>query len=87
MPVYPGALIRPGYFHGLQGKPEHWSVRVTGNYRVTFGWSGENAFTENGREHQLHSIVKTDSLTVKLRGFQRRSCANLSGLAHLSGRE
>jgi proteic killer suppression protein len=30
-------------FHGLQGKPARWSVRVTGNYRVTFGWSGENA--------------------------------------------
>ena len=30
-------------FHGLQGKPQRWSVRVTGNYRITFGWSGENA--------------------------------------------
>ena len=28
-------------FHGLQGKPQRWSV--TGNYRITFGWSGENA--------------------------------------------
>jgi len=23
-------------FHSLQGKPPRWSVRVTGNYRVTF---------------------------------------------------
>jgi proteic killer suppression protein len=30
-------------FHGLQGDPKRWSVRVTGNYRITFGWSGENA--------------------------------------------
>jgi toxin HigB-1 len=30
-------------FHGLQGTPKRWSVRVTGNYRVTFGWTGENA--------------------------------------------
>jgi proteic killer suppression protein len=30
-------------FHRLQGKPPRWSVRVTGNYRVTFGWSGDNA--------------------------------------------
>jgi len=30
-------------FHGLQGKPLRWSVRVTGNYRVTFSWSGGNA--------------------------------------------
>ena len=30
-------------FHGLQGKPRRWSVRVTGNCRITFGWSGENA--------------------------------------------
>ena len=27
----------------LQGNPKRWSVRVTGNYRITFGWSGENA--------------------------------------------
>ena len=33
-----------GYrFHGLIGKPTRWPVRVTGNYRVTFGWSGEDA--------------------------------------------
>ena len=33
-----------GYrFHSLQGKPRRWSVRVTGNYRITFAWSGENA--------------------------------------------
>jgi proteic killer suppression protein len=30
-------------FYGLQGKPPRWSVRVTGNNRVTFGWLGENA--------------------------------------------
>jgi len=31
------------HFHGLQGNPKRWSVRVTGNYRITFSWSGENA--------------------------------------------
>ena len=30
-------------FHSLQGNPRRWSVRVTANYRITFGWSGENA--------------------------------------------
>ena len=30
-------------FHGLKGKPQCWPVRVTGNYRITFGWSGETA--------------------------------------------
>jgi proteic killer suppression protein len=30
-------------FHMLQGKPQRWSVRVTGNYRITFGWAGESA--------------------------------------------
>jgi toxin HigB-1 len=30
-------------FHLLQGKPSRWSVRVSGNYRITFGWSAENA--------------------------------------------
>ena len=33
-----------GYrFHSLRGNPQRWSVRVTANYRITFGWSGENA--------------------------------------------
>jgi proteic killer suppression protein len=26
------------HFHGLQGNPKRWSVRVNKNYRVTFGW-------------------------------------------------
>lgn len=30
-------------FHGLQGKPHRWAVRVSANYRITFGWSGEDA--------------------------------------------
>lgn len=30
-------------FHRLRGKPERWSVRVSGNYRITFGWRDENA--------------------------------------------
>ena len=30
-------------FHRLQASPRRWSVRVTGNYRITFGWSGEDA--------------------------------------------
>jgi toxin HigB-1 len=33
-----------GYrFHRLHGNPERWSVRITGNYRITFGWFGEDA--------------------------------------------
>ena len=33
-----------GYrFHSLHGNPQRWSVRVSGNYRITFGWSGESA--------------------------------------------
>ena len=30
-------------FHSLHGDPKRWSVRVTGNYRITFGWSREGA--------------------------------------------
>jgi proteic killer suppression protein len=30
-------------FHGVQGRPKRRSVRVTGNYRITFGWSRESA--------------------------------------------
>ncbi|MBF0563167.1 MAG: type II toxin-antitoxin system RelE/ParE family toxin [Alphaproteobacteria bacterium] len=30
----------PGYrFHGLQGE-RRWSIRVSGNWRLTFGWDG-----------------------------------------------
>jgi len=31
------------HFHGLHSAPKRWSVRVTGNYRITFGWSDKNA--------------------------------------------
>ena len=31
------------HFHGLEGIPQRWSVRLTGNYRITFSWSGNNA--------------------------------------------
>ena len=30
-------------FHSLRGNPRRWSVRVTGNYRITFSWPGKNA--------------------------------------------
>ena len=30
-------------FHSLQGAPKRRSLRVTGNYRITFGWSSEYA--------------------------------------------
>lgn len=33
----------PGYFfHGLRGE-KRWSIRVTGNWRITFGWDGADA--------------------------------------------
>ena len=31
------------HFHGLQGYPKRWSVRVSANDRITFGWSGDTA--------------------------------------------
>lgn len=41
----PEQLNIPGFkFHALKGKDKgRFSVWVTGNYRVTFGWSGEDA--------------------------------------------
>jgi toxin HigB-1 len=40
----PGDMNVAGYrFHALRGSPQRWSVRVSANYRLTFGWSGENA--------------------------------------------
>jgi proteic killer suppression protein len=40
----PDQMNITGYrFHRLRGSPPRWSVRVTANYRVTFGWSGDSA--------------------------------------------
>lgn len=43
--VVPEELNLPGfYFHPLRGKEKgRYSIRVTGNYRLTFGWDGEDA--------------------------------------------
>jgi len=33
----------PGYyFHALRGV-RRWSIRVSGNWRITFGWNGADA--------------------------------------------
>ena len=39
------------HFHSLQGRPKRWSVRVTGNYRVTFGWHRESAVDVDFEDH------------------------------------
>lgn len=41
----PADMNVPGYvFHSLApGQPGRYSVRVTGNYRITFAWSGADA--------------------------------------------
>ncbi|OBQ84646.1 MULTISPECIES: type II toxin-antitoxin system RelE/ParE family toxin [unclassified Mesorhizobium] len=41
----PQDMDLPGYhFHGLAGQDKgRYSVRVTGNWRITFGWDGEDA--------------------------------------------
>lgn len=41
----PEDMNLPGlYFHGLSGRDKgRFSVRVTGNWRITFGWDGEDA--------------------------------------------
>ena len=39
----PEQLNLPGfYFHSLRGV-QRWSIRVTGNWRITFGWDGADA--------------------------------------------
>ncbi|HYA16034.1 MAG TPA: type II toxin-antitoxin system RelE/ParE family toxin [Bryobacteraceae bacterium] len=30
-------------FHALKGMPPRWSLRVSANYRITFGWKAESA--------------------------------------------
>lgn len=36
-------LKRWEIIHPLTGKPQRYSVTITGNYRLTFGWDGEDA--------------------------------------------
>lgn len=39
----PNHLNLPGYyFHRLKGV-RRWSIRLTGNWRITFGWDGVDA--------------------------------------------
>ena len=39
----PEQLNLPGFhWHALQGEAR-WSIRVTGNWRITFGWDGADA--------------------------------------------
>ncbi len=39
----PEQMNLPGmYFHALRGE-ERWSVRVSGNWRITFAWDGLDA--------------------------------------------
>lgn len=40
----PEDMNLPGYrFHGLRGKPKRYAVDASGNYRVTYGWEGDDA--------------------------------------------
>lgn len=42
--VRPEDMNLPGfYFHRLHGRPARFSVRVTGNWRLTFAWDGLDA--------------------------------------------
>ncbi len=43
--VLPEDMNVPGlYFHGLRGKAKgRYAVRLTGNWRITFGWRGQDA--------------------------------------------
>lgn len=40
----PEAMNVPGFgFHGLQGRPKRYAISASGNYRITFGFEGEDA--------------------------------------------
>ena len=42
--VRPKDMNLPGfYFHRLHGRPVRFSVRITGNWRLTFAWDGLDA--------------------------------------------
>jgi proteic killer suppression protein len=43
----PEQVNLPGYFfHALRGE-RRWSIRVSGNWRMTFGWDGVDAVDVN----------------------------------------
>ena len=47
----PEQLNLPGfYLHALRGMGR-WSVRVTGNWRITFGWDGDDAVDVDLEDH------------------------------------
>jgi proteic killer suppression protein len=37
--------------HRLQGAEKHWSIRVNGNYRLTFAFDGEDAILVDYRDY------------------------------------
>jgi len=38
----------PGFgFHPLVGKPQRYGLTITANFRLTFGWDGEDAIKLN----------------------------------------
>ena len=39
----PGDMNLPGYHFQLLRGEQRWSIRVTGNWRITFGWDGVDA--------------------------------------------
>ena len=40
----PQEMNIPGFgFHGPEGNPKRYAVSVSGNYRITFEWEGEDA--------------------------------------------
>ena len=46
--LQPEDMNIPGFgFHGLEGNRKRYSVSVTGNWRITFGWQGEDAIQVN----------------------------------------
>jgi len=46
--LMPEDMNMPGWgFHPLNGKPKRYGVSVTGNWRITFGWKGEDAIHIN----------------------------------------
>src|SRR6266404_1763870 len=54
-------------FHGLQGSPKRWSVRVTGNYRITFAWSGESDPVIPGYAHRPAFRAALQAVKAKTR--------------------
>jgi hypothetical protein len=56
--------------HGLRGNPKRWSLGLTGNYRITFGWSGQDALEIDLEDYHWYIVSLKYKLLFLLKSFE-----------------